>query len=127
MIDRHHQGYRPRRRVQLKELYRGMDSRAPGSPPPGARILTLHPQGKQGVNIDAAKYGQVRAAILEELAAAGELTFATLVERVAARLKGRFEGSVTWYVTVVKLDLEARGALVRVPHSSPQRVRAVRR
>ncbi len=127
MIDRHHQGYRPRRRVQLKELYRSIDGRSAGGPPPGARIRTLHPQGKQGVNIDAAKYGQVRAAILDEVHAAGELTFARLVERVAARLKGRFDGSVPWYVTSVKLDLEARGALERVPHSSPQRVRAVRR
>lgn len=32
-------------------------------------------------------------------------------------------GSLMWYVTTVKLDLEARGLLERVPGSRPQRIR----
>lgn len=32
-------------------------------------------------------------------------------------------GSVSWYTTTVKLDLEARGELERVPGSRPQRLR----
>lgn len=28
----------------------------------------------------------------------------------------------SWYVTTVKLDLEARGMVARVPHTRPQRV-----
>jgi len=40
-------------------------------------------------------------------------------------VNGNFEGSVTWYVTTVKLDLEARGVVKRVPHSRPQLVKLV--
>jgi hypothetical protein len=35
-------------------------------------------------------------------------------------------GSVTWYTVTVKLDLEARGEIERVPRSRPQRVRRKR-
>jgi hypothetical protein len=34
-----------------------------------------------------------------------------------------FEGSVSWYVTTVKLDLETRGVVERVPGQKPQRLR----
>jgi hypothetical protein len=88
------------------------------------RILTQHPQqGKQGVNISRRKYDQVRGAILASLRANDEMTFKALVEDVAAKLAGRFEGSIPWYVTTVKLDLEARGDIERVPRSNPQRLR----
>ena len=32
-------------------------------------------------------------------------------------------GSVTWHVTAVKLDLEARGLIERIPGCKPQRLR----
>ena len=32
-------------------------------------------------------------------------------------------GSVSWHVTTVKLDLEARGLIERIPGSKPQRLR----
>jgi hypothetical protein len=37
-----------------------------------------------------------------------------------------FEGSVTWYVTTVKLDMEARGEVKRVQNSRPQLVRLIK-
>ena len=90
------------------------------------RIITRHPTGKQGVNINREKYDVVREAILACLAAHGQPTFAELTHDVEARLSGRFDGSIPWYVTTVKLDLEARGVLERVPKSSPQRLRLVK-
>jgi hypothetical protein len=86
-------------------------------------ILTLHPEGKQGVRISREKYDAVRNAILDSLREHGELTFSDLVLAVNRRLRGRFDGSVSWYVTTVKLDLEARGQLIRVPKSRPQRLK----
>lgn len=87
------------------------------------RILTRHPDArKRGVNISRAKYETVRAAILAALDD-GDLTFEELMEAVNRRLAGRFDGSISWYVTTVKLDLEARGIIARVPKSSPQRLR----
>jgi len=88
------------------------------------KIMTLHPDpAKQGVNIDRAKYDVVKAAILELLAEHGELTFSALTTAVNDRLQGTFDGSVSWYVVTVKLDLEARGVVERAKQSGQQIVR----
>ena len=89
------------------------------------KILTLHPEGKSGVNISKQKYDTVRASILDAVHAHGETTFKDLTENVRRKLEGKFDGSIPWYVTSVKLDLEARGLIERVPNSSPQRLRLV--
>ncbi|MEM6429789.1 MAG: hypothetical protein AAF708_11155 [Deinococcota bacterium] len=89
------------------------------------RILTQHPDGKQGVNIDKQKYDQVANAIQHTLSA-GETAFKDLPKAVGEQLKGNFEGSIGWYVTTVKLDLEARGVIARVKGASPQRLTLVK-
>ncbi|MDE2816425.1 MAG: hypothetical protein OXK81_06955 [Chloroflexota bacterium] len=86
------------------------------------KIMTLHPAGKAGVNIDKQKYDTVRGAILQSLQEHGTLTFGDLTAEVRRRLEGTFTGSISWYVTTVKLDLEARREIARVPKSSPQRL-----
>jgi hypothetical protein len=91
------------------------------------RIMTLHPDGKQGVNISKQKYAIMRQTILDALRAQGEVTFTDLIEIVRSELAGTFEGSINWYVTTVKLDLEARGEIERIPPSSPQRLRLTAR
>lgn len=89
-----------------------------------ARILTRHPEpGKSGVNLARKKYDMIRDTILEAIRARGEIDFKDLVEEVDHRLAGRFDGSVPWYVTTIKLDLEARGLIDRIPGSKPQRLR----
>lgn len=87
------------------------------------RIKTLHPEGKSGVSISKEKYRQVSEAILEVVGEEGEHTFKELVPAVKRTLQDGFEGSISWYVTTVKLDLEARGLLERIPKSRPQRIR----
>lgn len=87
------------------------------------RIRTQHPQGLNGVNIDKAKYDAMRSAILAALAGHGELTFTELGHAAGTRLPPGFAGSVSWYYTSVKLDLEAHCILLRVPGSKPQRIR----
>jgi len=88
------------------------------------RILTLHPDPqKAGVNIDKGKYDVIRAAILEVLSAAPEVSFSALRDAVRKLLGDSFPGSVSWYVTTVKLDLEARGLIERVPGKKPQHLR----
>jgi hypothetical protein len=88
-------------------------------------VRTLHPQKKQGVNISRQKYEIIREAILCVLQEEKEITFMKLSRAVEREVKGNFEGSVTWYVTTVKLDMEARGEVKRVPKSRPQLVKLV--
>ena len=86
-------------------------------------IKTLHPEKKQGVNISREKYEIIRKAILSTLRTQKEITFMNLSRAVEKEVNGNFEGSVMWYVTTVKLDLEARGTVQRVPNSRPQLVK----
>jgi hypothetical protein len=88
-------------------------------------IRTLHPEKKQGVKISREKYEIIRKAILCVLQTQKEITFMNLSKAVEKEVNGNFEGSVTWYVTTVKLDLEARGQVKRVPNSRPQLVKLV--
>ena len=89
------------------------------------KIMTLHPDGKQGVNIDKSKYDTVRQAIEQVLREQPGTTFSQLTDAVGKRIGDTFDGSVSWYVVSVKLDLEARGVLVRANERSPQRLRLV--
>jgi hypothetical protein len=89
-------------------------------------IRTLHPEKKQGVNISKEKYEIIRKAIMTTLRAQKEISFMNLSRAVEKEVNGTFEGSVMWYVTTVKLDLEARGTLKRVPNSRPQLVKLVK-
>ena len=86
-------------------------------------IRTLPPEKKQGVKISREKYEIIRKAILCVLQAEKEITFMNLSRAVEKEVNGNFEGSVTWYVTTVKLDLEARGQIKRVTNSRPQLVK----
>ncbi len=84
---------------------------------PEEKIMTQHPQNLQGVNISRAKYDQVREAIVTTLEETGASTFKDLSQAVEQKLEGRFEGSIGWYYTTVKLDLEARGVIECVRQS----------
>lgn len=86
-------------------------------------IRTLHPEKKQGVNISREKYEIIRKAILCVLEQKKEITFMNLSRAVEKQVNGNFDGSVMWYVTTVKLDMEARGEIKRVPNSRPQLVK----
>lgn len=85
------------------------------------KILTLHPEGKNGVNIDRSKYDAIKDAIVKILTEHPGTTFSELTESIDRQMPD-FQGSIPWYVTSVKLDLEARGIIERIPKSSPQRL-----
>lgn len=93
-----------------------------------SKVTTRHPDpGKSGTRIDSEKYEAVRKAILEAVPprSAG-VPFSELPKRVRALLPSGMRarlGSVSWYTVTVKLDLEARGLLERVPGRGPQRLR----
>lgn len=86
------------------------------------RILTLHPDGKEGVNISSQKYEMIRDAILSSLADHEQLTFQKLIDSVREKVEKTFEGSIPWYVTTIKLDLEARGMILCKRGKGPQKI-----
>ena len=88
------------------------------------KIFARHPDpGKAGVRISKAKYDAIRDAMLECLREEGEVRFKDMAGKVGQKLSGGFQGSISWYVTTVKLDLEARNIIERVPDARPQRLR----
>ncbi len=88
------------------------------------KIQTLHPEpDKQGVNISRAKYEMMHQSILKAIRSQGTITYKALVSLVEYDLRHRFEGSIPWYVTTVRLDMEARGEIERVEDRREQKLR----
>jgi hypothetical protein len=85
------------------------------------KILTKHPLGKNGKNIDKQKYETLKKAILSALRNK-ELTHTELFSRLNKSLKGKFSGNISWYGETVKLDLEAKKIIERTA-SKPQKYR----
>lgn len=87
------------------------------------RIMTLHPQGKKGVNILKKRYETVKEFILQTITDQGEISFEELTDLAVDNLAKSFDGKVVWYLVTVKLDLEARGLIERIPKTSPHKLR----
>jgi hypothetical protein len=98
-------------------------------PGAGERITALNPvRGKQGVRVDRATYEAYKAAVLAAVPESGKgLRFMDLSAAVEPLLPAavRATTNCSWWTTCVKLDLEARGLLERVPGSRPQRLRRI--
>ena len=83
------------------------------------KILTKHPLGKSGKNIDKQKYETLKKAILAALGKK-ELTHTELSDRLNKTLNGKFSGNISWYGETVKLDLEARKTIERTAAKPPK-------
>lgn len=87
------------------------------------RIMTLHPKGKKGVNILKRRYEFIKDYILKTVEEHGEITYELLDDMAGKELRDSFDGKVAWYIVSVKLDLEARGIIERIPKTSPHKIR----
>lgn len=91
------------------------------------KIIVLNPDpNKQGVQIDRAKYDYIKGIIIEHMKKVEDIGFSELMDILRINYQNEFDGSINWYYTTVKLDLEARGIIERVPKISPQRLRLAR-
>lgn len=80
--------------------------------------------GKKPTRIPAWKYDAVSAAIIAVLSR-GDIAFRDLPDAVRDELAPDVLdrlGSVGWHVTTVKLDMEVRGQIARLPKVTPQRL-----
>jgi len=87
------------------------------------KILTLHPEGKKGVNIDLGKYNLIKETIIDIVHSHGEISYQEMNKKANEELQYKFSGSIPWYVVTVKLDMEARGILERVTGTMPHTLR----
>jgi hypothetical protein len=87
------------------------------------RILTKHPKGKDGINILKRRYDVIKEFILETIKEYGEITYNSLSDLAVEKLNENFDGKVVWYIVTVKLDLEARNMIERIPKTSPHKLR----
>jgi hypothetical protein len=88
------------------------------------KTLTRYPQtARFGSNMSKEKYEAIRTSIITSFNTHGVLTFSQLAEAVECELTGKFDGSMTWDITTVKLDLEAKGIIQRIPKTIPHRLR----
>jgi len=82
--------------------------------------------GKKPTRIARAKFDALRRAILAVVPSKGEgVLFTDLTGLVEPKLAPEVRagiGSLMWYVTVVKLEMEVRGEIRRVPDAVPQRL-----
>ena len=82
--------------------------------------------GKQPTRIAQWKFDCLRTVILDLVPESGEGLVAkdlpALVDEALDDNDRANLGSVAWYTTTVKLELEVRGELVRVPKARPQRL-----
>jgi len=87
------------------------------------KIMTLHPQGKTGVNILKRRYDVIKDFIIKTVREQKEISFDDVTDMAIESLANTFDGKVIWYVVTVKLDLEARGVIERIPKTSPHKLR----
>jgi hypothetical protein len=96
--------------------------------PAKAKIFTKTvTPGKRGIYIDRDKYMPIHDAILAILKEKVEIRFADLPQAVLRKLRGKFDGNISWYTTSVKLDMERRKIIERIPSSRPQVLRIRKR
>lgn len=91
------------------------------------KILTLHPQGKKGVNIAKSKYDTISEFIISTTSKRKDITYKEVNDLAIKKLSKNFDGSVPWYLVSVKLDLEARGIIERIPKTSPHKLRLAKK
>lgn len=70
------------------------------------------------MQIDSKKYFSVKKTILACLKNKKRATYNDFLNYSKKTIRN-FSGSLAWYVEIVKLDLEARGTIKRIPETSP--------
>jgi hypothetical protein len=83
--------------------------------------------GKQSVKIEKWKYDLIRENILRVLPTDKIGVYFNSLPRLVVKQLSIHDrkrvGSIPWYTTTVKLDLEVKGEIERIPHTVPQKLR----
>jgi len=88
------------------------------------KIQLKHPQRKKAVSISKDKYELLKTETVKYLTENTGGAFSDISRAIAQDFKKKkikFDGSLNWYLEWVKLDLEARQIIKRVPKTTPQK------
>lgn len=85
-------------------------------------IFTIHPC-EQGVNILKRRYDLIKKCILFILEEEGPCTYSYLNQRISDKFIYLFEGDVSRYVDIVKVDLEEQHIIERVSKTRTHKIR----
>ena len=88
-------------------------------------VFTIHSR-EHGVNILKHRYSLIEKFILTILEEEGPSSYNYVNFCISDKLVGMFEGQVSRYVDCVKIDLEERQIIERVPHSRSHKIRIKR-
>ena len=87
------------------------------------KMQLKHPQDKKPVSMSKKKYEMLKSLLLKYFRTKGKATFNEISKAIEKDLRTngtKFQGSLTWYLEWVKLDLEARKIIERVADTSPR-------
>jgi hypothetical protein len=90
------------------------------------QIITLHPSRRRGAVIQRVYYRTLRDYILSAIRAEKEIVFQHLLEDAKKIFPVEFDGNVSWYLLMVKLDLEARGEIQAFINNRQERLQILR-
>ena len=87
------------------------------------KIQLAHPAGKKAIRMEQPKYELIATSILHFLSEKKQATHIELLAAVETDFQQRkveFKGSIGWHTEWVKLDLEAKGKILRKQTEAPQ-------
>lgn len=90
------------------------------------KLQLTHPAGKKAIRMQKVKYEPIMKAILQHLKNNGDSTHIEIWKAIVQDFKKNkidFEGSIQWHMEWVKLDLEARKEIIKIPETIPQKYR----
>jgi len=64
----------------------------------------------------------MKEAMIDSLKGKKEMPLKQVYNEVNEKLIGKFDGSISWYFTTVKLDLEARNTIERIPSKKSKHI-----
>lgn len=79
------------------------------------KIQLEHPQGKQAVRMEAAKY-EVLSEAIRALLGGGALSHTEMYQAIKLKFASEsysFPGSIQWHLQSVKMDMEAKNLIIR--------------
>lgn len=69
------------------------------------------------------RFDLIKEFIINTIETNDEISYEKLNNLAVDQLKNTFDGKVTWYIVLVKLDLEAGNILERIPKTNPHWLR----